>query len=487
MNLKQKAITSTIWSIVQSWGSQCISLIVFSILARLLNPESFGLIALAAIFLGFVNLFLDQGFSTAIIQRRELEREHLDTAFWTNVSIAFLLAFISIASSDMIAKFFSQPDLTPVLRWLSLSFLIGSLNSVQVAILQRNLNFKPLAIRSLIATLGGGVIGVSMALMGFGVWSLVGQQLANGIIQVLVLWSASDWRPKLSFSRKHFRDLFSFGINILAINILNFLISNGDNLLIGYFLGPIALGYYNLAYRLLTVVSQLFIGVVSSTAVPIFSSIQDDIPRLRKVLYEFVELTNTIAFPIFLGMSVLAPELIVVVFGEQWKSSIPVMRILNLIGILYAGFYYNAPLFMAVGKPQWKLKLDIARSIFYLTAFFIAVRWGIVAVAASYIIIAYIFAFVTIWFIKQLIHIKIKDYLSNYVAPIIGTIIMINCISINKYFINQYWIMKDFVSLIIGCIVGLITYSLSIYFLKPQLFDRLFDIIKFRLLKIQRN
>ncbi|MFM6081168.1 MAG: lipopolysaccharide biosynthesis protein, partial [Dolichospermum sp.] len=225
-----------------------------------------------------VNLFLDQGFSQAIIQRRELEREHLDTVFWTNVSISALLTFISIASADLIAKFFTQPDLTSVIRWLSLRFLIGSLNNVQVAILQRNLNFKPLAIRSLIATLGGGVIGVSMALMGFGVWSLVCQQLANGIIQVLVLWTSSDWRPRLSFSPKHFRDLFSFGMNVLGINILNFVVTNGDNLLIGYFLGPVPLGYYNLAYRLLTTVAQLFIGVASSTAMPIFSSIQDDLP-----------------------------------------------------------------------------------------------------------------------------------------------------------------------------------------------------------------
>ena len=474
MDLRQKSIASIVWSTAQSWGSQCISLVVFSILARLLNPESFGLIAIAAIFVGFVNLFLDQGFSQAIIQRRELEREHLDTVFWTNVSISVLLTFISIASADLIAKFFTQPDLTSVIRWLSLSFLIGSLNNVQVAILQRNLNFKPLAIRSLIATLGGGVIGVSMALMGFGVWSLVCQQLANGIIQVLVLWTASDWRPRLSFSPKHFRDLFSFGMNVLGINILNFVVTNGDNLLIGYFLGPVPLGYYNLAYRLLTTVAQLFIGVASSTAMPIFSSIQDDLPRLRNVLYEFVELTNTIAFPVFLGISVLAPELVIVIFGEQWKASIPVMQILNIIGILQAGFYYNSPLILAVGKPQLKLWLDVARSIFYFTAFFISVRWGIIAVASSYVISAYIFALITLRVIKQAVGITIKEYLSNYTTPLTASLIMVLLMLAIKNLLIVHTDIPSIGIIIVATISGTLTYLFSIYLFKPNLLKKFY-------------
>ena len=352
--------------------------------------------------------------------------------------------------------------------------MIGSLNNVQVAILQRNLNFKPLAIRSLIATLGGGVIGVSMALMGFGVWSLVCQQLSNGIIQVLVLWTASDWRPRLSFSPKHFRDLFSFGMNVLGINILNFVVTNGDNLLIGYFLGPVPLGYYNLAYRLLTTVSQLFIGVASSTAMPIFSSIQDDLPRLRNVLYKFVELTNTIAFPVFLGMSVLAPELIIVIFGEQWKASIPVMQILNIVGILQAGFYYNSPLILAVGKPQLKLWLDVARSIFYFTAFFISVRWGIIAVASSYVISAYIFALITLRVIKQAVGITIKEYLSNYTTPLTASLIMVLLMLAIKNLLIVHTSIPSIGIIIVATISGTLTYLFSIYLFKPNLLKKFY-------------
>jgi PST family polysaccharide transporter len=158
------------------------------------------------------------------------------------------------------------------------------------------------------------------------------------------------------------------------------------------------------------VVTGLFVGVISPTAMPIFSSIQEDLPRLRNTLYNLVELSNTIAFPVFLGMSALAPELIVVVFGKHWEASIPVMQVLNIIGILYAGFYFNGPLIMAIGKPNWKLGLDVIRTICYVISFMIAVKWGIVAVAASYVITAYLLAFATIWVMKNLIQIDIPTY-----------------------------------------------------------------------------
>jgi PST family polysaccharide transporter len=477
LSLKEQAIKGTVWTIIQQWANKFVSLITFTLLARLLEPESFGLIALSGTFLAFIQLFLDQGFTTAIVQRKDLEREHLDTAFWTNIGIAIFMTAITLISAEVVAVFFREPNLAPVIRWLSLSFLISSFNGVQNAIFTKKLDFKLLAIFSLISTFVSALVGITMAFMGFGVWSLVAQQLAGSFTSSIVLWSASDWRPKFSFSFKHFHDLFSFGINIVGINILSFFVTRGDNLLIGYFLGSVALGYYDLAYRLLIVVTSLFVGVISSTAMPIFSSIQDDLPRLRKVLYEFVELTNTVAFPVFLGMSVLAPELIMVIFGEQWKASIPVMQVINIIGILYAGFFYNAPLIMAVGKPQWKLGLDLFRTIFYVTAFFIAVRWGIVAVAASFVISAYLTAFVTIWVIKKIAGIDVKVYLSKYLVPLIGSLIMIVCISSVKYLVNTNFVVKNTFILLIGIFSGTIAYLLSIRLIKPELLEKIITII----------
>jgi PST family polysaccharide transporter len=467
MNLKQKAVKGVFWSAIQSWGSQGISFLVFALLARLLAPETFGLIALAGVFLAFIEVFLDQGFSTAIIQRQELETEHLDTAFWTNLAIGIFMTGVSIAAANLIASFFHQPELASIIRWLSLSFIIRALSAVQEAIFLRNLAFKALAIRSLIAVIVGGMVGVSMAFMGFGVWSLVGQILTNSLVQIIVLWWASDWRPKFRVSQQHFQDLLSFGINIVGINMLTFLITQSDNLLIGYFLGPVALGYYNLAYRLLQVTTQLFVGVISKIAVPLFSRLQQEPKKMRQVFYRAVNASNLIAFPLFLGISVLAPEIVVVSFGEKWLPSVPVIQILNLIGILYAGFYFNGPVLMAVGKPSWKLRLDSIKALGYLITFAITVRWGIVAVAIGYVATGYLMSIITIWVIKKVINIDLIIYLRQYTAPLISSFVMVMAIIATKYFWGN--LTNSYALLSVSILIGAVIYFSIILITEPKL------------------
>src|SRR3990172_5899036 len=226
---------------------------------------------MASLFLAIVQTFQDQGFGDAIVQRDEIQPEHLDTAFWTNLLISGILTLLSIAASSMIAGLFHQSELTPIIQWLSLIFVFTGLSSTQQAILRRQLAFKKLAGRSLIATLAGGVIGVALAYLGYGVWSLVAQSLVSGGIGVIVLWSVSRWRPGFRYSRKHFKDLFLFGINIIVIDFLNFLNRHTDDLLIGYFLGPTMLGYYTVAYRLLRMMTELLTSVINAVALPTFS------------------------------------------------------------------------------------------------------------------------------------------------------------------------------------------------------------------------
>ncbi len=470
MSLQQKAIRGILWSAMQSWGHQGISFLVFAILARLLSPEAFGLIALAGVFIAFVEVFVDQGFSTAIIQRKELEAESLDTAFWTNLGIGILITGVSIASADFIGTLFKQPDISPIICWLSLSFVIRSLSAVQEAIFQRNLAFKTLAIRSLIAVVVGGIVGITMAFMGFGIWSLVGQRLSSSVVQITVLWVASDWRPKLHFSKKHFVELFSFGINIVGINILTFVIRQSDNLLIGYFLGTVALGYYNLGYKLLQVTTQVFVGVISKVALPLFARLQQQPAKMRQVFYKAVNASNIIAFPIFIGISALAHEIVVVLFGEQWLPSVPVVRILNLIGILYAGFYFNGPVMMAVGKPSWKLGLDFLKAVGYLTAFMIAVKWGIIAVAIGYVVTGYLMSIVTVWVIKKLIDIDLIVYLRQYIFPLGSSLAMAAGILIIRQILGS---STNSVSLlIISTLIGALIYISTILMSEPKLYSQ---------------
>ena len=334
MNLKYKVFKGAIWSILEGWGRRIFTFFVFFLLARLLTPEDFGLIALATTFISFISIFNNQGFSVAIVQRKNLEPEHLNTAFWSNICLALLFVTLTLVCSGLIASFYQEPQLQPVINCLSIIFLINAFKEVQIGILKRQFNFKALAIRSLIVTFIGGSIGIVSALFGLGVWSLILQQLVGELLGTIILWQASDWRPSFSFSLIKLKELLSFSVNLLGIAILNFVTSNADNLLIGYFLGPVALGYYALAYRVYDLLFQLSYSTINSVLFSTFTSLQEDMTKLRSIFYKVIKLMSLSIFPISLCVSLFAAELVHLIFGEQWLDTIPLLRILSLAVII---------------------------------------------------------------------------------------------------------------------------------------------------------
>ncbi|MEO1521938.1 MAG: MOP flippase family protein [Cyanobacteria bacterium J06633_2] len=419
MSLKQKAAKGIVWSFIQRWGSQLISFSVFLLLARLLSPEDFGLIAMSGVFIAFMKVFLDQGFAAAIVQRKEIQREHLDTAFWVSIGTSLLLTALAWISAGWVAEFYHEPQLAQVIQFLSINFVFKALNSVQNAILTRNLAFKTLAVRSLIGIAAGGSVGVAMALSGFGVWSLVGYQLANSIIEVPILWAVTDWRPTFRCSGKHFKEMFNFGIHVIGMNGLVFLNNYSDNLLIGYYLGSEALGYYTVAYRVLTVLTTLLAKTTNQVAFPTFSKLQNEPERLERAFYKATHLTSLLSFPAFLGIAALAPELVPTMFGEQWAPTIPVMQVLTLIGILRTVFQFNGPIMMAMGRPDWRFKINIMNTVLNVACFFTVVRLGggILAVSIAFVVRSYLFTPVGLWLIAKLIKMNLITYLGQFRTP----------------------------------------------------------------------
>ena len=470
MSLKQKAIKAALWSAVQSWGTQVVTFVVFTLLARLLDPNAFGLIALAGVFITFVQVFLDRGFSVAIIQRQEIEPEHLDTALWTGIAIGSLMTICSFFSAETIASLFKEPELTPIIRWLSVVFIIRGFSSVQEAILKRNLNFKALTIRSSVAVIVAGIVATAMAFMGFGVWCLVAQQLTNGILQVVLLWTISNWRPKFKFSLSHFKSLFSFGINIVGIDLLNFLTRRGDDFLIGYYLGSEALGYYSVAYRLLITGTQLITGVLNQVATPAFSRMQSEPKRIRKALYQVTFLASLICVPAYVGLGILARELIIVLFGQQWLPSVLVMQILASIGILQPLFFLNGAVMTAVGKPSWRLKINFFSTMVSLIGFAIAVRYGIVAVAVSFAIRNYLLTPLFVWVIYKLVKIDLKQYISQFIIPIVCSVNMCLALSLIKLILAD--IASPKLTLFVCIPTGFIFYLVFLILLRPQLISQ---------------
>lgn len=464
-----------VWSAAQSWGGQVVTLIVFAMLARLLDPSAFGLIAMANVFVAFTKVFVDQGFAMAIIQRRDLEQGHLNTAFWTNVAIGLVLMCVGIVAAGGVAQLFDEPRLTQIVRVLSIVFLASSLSAVQQALLKREFEFKKLAIRSLIAVVLSGIVGVSMAYQGYGVWSLVGQQVTYSVVQLALLWRVSQWRPGLKISARHFTDLFSYGANIVGINLTEFFNRNADKFLIGFYLGPIPLGYYAVAYKLLETLSRLFASVTRPVTFSSFSAMQSDANRIRSAFYSATQLTSLITFPMFAGLAVIAPYLIVLIFGQQWQASVPVVQVLMIVGILESVSLYNGNVMLAMGKPSWRFKLNLLNAIVNVVAFAIAIRWGIVAVAAAYVIRAYLLSPFALILVRRLINIRISTYLLNYSVPLLATAVMM----VTVFFTNSY--LATHVSpnwhITLSVALGVIVYSLTAATLSPSLFLQARDIL----------
>jgi PST family polysaccharide transporter len=484
MSIRQKAVKGILWSVIQKWGRAGLSIVTFVILSRLLDPEAFGLVSLATVFTVFIELFLDQGFGAAIVQRTELEPEHLDTAFWINVLTGALMTMGLIVASGFVASLFDEPRLASVLRWLSISFILSSFSSTQISILQRKLAFKTLAARSLVAATVGGVIGIGMAFAGFGVWSLVAQDLSTVAVGTIILWGASDWRPGFKVSLKHYKELFSFGVSIVGNHALTIMIRRSDDLLIGYFLGPTLLGFYTIGYQLLLVIIRLVTEVTNSVAFPAFSRIQGEPERMRRAFYNVTQYTSLFAFPVFIGLAVLAPEVVPVVFGEKWNPSIPVMQVLSLIGILQSVLFFNGSVIKAAGKPSWQLGIMFINALFSIVGFLLAVRWGIVAVAASFVIVGYVLAPISFMTVRRLIQIDFRVYLLQFWPPLFASGIMVFVVEGLKYLLGDQS-LNVYLELSIYILAGALTYTLVISLTAKQLYRDVLDLLGLVLPKLK--
>jgi PST family polysaccharide transporter len=477
MSLRQKATKGILWSAVQKWGRALVSIATFVALSRLLPPEDFGLVALACVFTALIEVFLDQGFGAAIVQCPDLDEEHLDTAFWVSVFTGVVLMIGCVAVSPVVAGFFDEPRLGPILRWLSISFLFSALSSTQIAILHRNLEFRSLAVRSLAAKTVGGAVGLGLAFGGFGAWSLVVQNLTEGLAGVFVLWTASRWRPGLKVSARHYKTLLGFGISVVGNNALHGLVRRSDDFLIGYFLGPTMLGYYVVGYRLLMLLTRVLTGITNTVAFPAFSRIQHDPERMRRAFYKVTQYTSLLAFPVFTAAAVLAPELVPACFGAKWVPSIPVMQILALMGILQAVLFFNNTVIRASGKPSWEFGIMLLNAVVNVLGFLIAVRWGIVAVAASLVITSYLLAPVSIVAVRRLIRIELASYSRLYAAPLAASAVAAIAVVGLKH-VFTYAHVNLYLQLPVYLTTGALIYLLVVFFLVPSLARQVLEVVR---------
>ncbi|MEJ2606513.1 MAG: lipopolysaccharide biosynthesis protein, partial [Anaerolineales bacterium] len=383
MDIKSKAVRGFAWTISQRVGTHAVSFLVFLTLSRFLGAEDFGLVSMATALVVFADNIIDLGFTQALIQREKIDKDHIDSAFWTVIILGCGLTLMGILGSSTIAVIYNEPRVAKVLAWISISIMFSALGKIQWGILQRSLAFDKLAIRTFISELIGGVVGIMMALQGYGVWSLVGRNLSRDFTGMLVIWKMSNWRPGFRFSIKHFKHLFPFGANIIGNRLMEYSNRYVDQLFIGSILGAAALGYYTVGLRLYQLMLSLFLQSVSSVSFPVFSRLQEDFERLKRSFYQVTKFACLISFPIFIGMALVTPNIILTFFGQKWVPSIPVMQLFSLLGIVEVINYLGSSLLVATGKVTWKLGLTSINALINAIAILITVHTGIIAVTTA--------------------------------------------------------------------------------------------------------
>jgi PST family polysaccharide transporter len=467
--LKHRTVGAVAWSLVETAGGQATSLLVFILLARLLAPDEFGVFALAGVFVTFLQLFMEQGFAAAIVHRKTLDPEHLDTAFVVAVVSGLVLAAICVVAAPLAGWFYDSPGLVPIVRGLALTLPINGFRTVPAALLSKRLHFKSLALRTLTANVAGGVVGIGMALAGYGVWSLVGYQIANVAAGVASLWHATDWRPRARFSMKHYRDLATFGVNIVGVNLLSFAFRRSDDLLIGYYLGAGPLGFYTVGARVIRVMVEVLTATVTKVAFPAFASIQDDRDRVRRSYRAAIRYAGAVSLPAFVGVAVLAPDVLRVLFGQRWEATAPVLQILALRGIRESVLRFNQSVFLGLGRPGWRLVMSLLNTVVSVAAVWIALaalHGGIVAVAAANVIGEYILVPVSLTLMSRVVGIGGRDVTAEVFAPAVGCVVMAGAILASNAVLAS---APAVVRLAASACAGAAVYALVLQAMRPEL------------------
>jgi len=384
MSLRQKTVKALTWAFGARFFRQAVNFVILAILARLLEPDDFGLLGMATVFYGLAMIFSEMGISVALIQKKDTDDLYFSSAFWLNIATGILLTLLVVAISPLVAIFYGEPKLQAVLSVIALNFVISSFGIVQHTIFRKAMNFKIISVCGSIAAVISGLVGMYMAFTGYGIWSLVSQMIAHTLANTVLLWMISSWRPKFVFSLNAIKDIFHFSINITGFRIVNYFGRNIDYLLIGKFLGAQALGYYTLAYKLMLVPLQNFTWIVNKVMFPAYSKIQDNQKRVRGAYINVIRAISLITAPVMLGLMALAPEFVVVVFGAKWQPAILLIRILCVCGFVQSIHSTVGPLIQSQGRANLLFKLGLLGTFFIALAITIGLRWGIYGVAILY-------------------------------------------------------------------------------------------------------
>jgi O-antigen/teichoic acid export membrane protein len=374
------------WKAVSQIATQGTRLIVGITLARLLTPHQFGVAAMALVVTAFVIPFADIGLGSALVQRATIDELDRSTVFWTSVSAGVLLSVLGAAASPLVADFYGNPSVAPLVAVLSLSFVITSFGATHRSLLARDMNFRSLELRYVVGTVVGGATAIALAVAGYGPWAFVGSQLALATVSTALLWTVLPWRPSLRFSRARLRDLGGFGVRALGGATFTNLSRNADNILIGRYLGAYALGLYAFAYNVMLASLTRLVAPVQQVIFPALSRLQGDRRRLASSWIRASRVVAAASVPVLLIVIITAPDLVPLVFGHRWVKAVPLVQILCWAGAIECLVALNEVVLKAQNAVKLYLNFTACAFAVNLASFVVGLHWGVYGVATAFAI-----------------------------------------------------------------------------------------------------
>ena len=417
-----------LWSIIQVVGKQGTTFLIFAILAALLHPSDFGILGMAMAWIAFIQAFSEIGFGAALIQSQSVKSKHFSTVFFANIVIGILLTIVGILISWPSALFFKTPQLQPVVAVLSIGFIINSFSLTHVAIAQKKMRFRDLAVKDISSSLIGGGVGIILAYLKFGVWSLVAQSLTTNLIGALILWFIIKWKPAArDFSIQHLKELWPYSSRIFAFNILKYFAQNTDKLVIGYLLGSTALGLYTFAFKIVVFPVSIFVGAIGNYLFPKYAKLQDNIKAIRDSYQFILKAINSTVLPVLILIVFISPILVPYIWGEKWQQAIPLIQILAILALSQSLISPVGQLMKSLGHPEWLFRWSVYITIIVLAfIWFGAYKYGVIG-ATWGITAAYLTGLpINFFLVQRLTRLTLRNVLSTiYPSTFSGMIAML--------------------------------------------------------------
>lgn len=473
MGTEKKILTNFIWRFAERCGSQLVTFIVSVVLARILDPSDYGIITLVTVFTTILQVFVDSGLGTALVQKKDADDLDFSSVFYFNCALCLVLYLGMFAAAPLIAKFYENTALVPIIRVISLTVVVSGLKNVQQAYVSRNMQFKRFFYSAIGGVVFSAVLGIALAKAGCGVWALVAQQLSNVAINTAILWITVKWRPKKMFSWERLKGLLSFGWKLLVSALLDTGYNNLRNLIIGKVYSTADLAYYDQGEKFPKVIVTNINSSIDSVLLPSMSSEQDDRERVKNMTRRAIKTSTYIMAPLMMGLAFCAEPVVTLVLTEKWLPCVPFLRIFCITYMFWPVHTANLNAIKAMGHSDWFLKLEIIKTAVCIGTLLATVNFGVTAIAYSALFTSAASQIINAWPNKKLLGYGYLEQVRDFAPGILLAVAMGVCV----YFIGCIP-LPTAATLAIQVVSGAVIYFGASYVLKLEEFKYLLGIVK---------